>query len=191
MKNILVKLSNWKFILPLFILFLIFPVYLFPHYQGRMAEIAGQDVMPLDSRFSYTYDEVKNDFNKLGSEGRDTYRFVIANVDMLFPLFYGPLFILVLAWLLKHITREGSGWILLSLFPIIGILFEYLENFNTLSLLDSYPAITEDNVSWGEQMTRLKHIFLMLSVAIMPLLALTLVIKRFNRQITRPVIGKP
>jgi hypothetical protein len=168
MKNILVKMSNWKFILPLFILFLIFPALLFPHYQGCMAEIAGQEVMPLDSRFSYTYDEVKNDFGKLGSEGRNTYRLVIAKVDMLFPVFYVPLFILVLAWLLKKITREDSAWTVLSLFPVVGILFEYLENFNTLSLLDSYPAITEDSVSWGERMTRLKHIFLMLSIAFMP-----------------------
>ena len=77
MKKLLIKLSNWKFILPLFILFLVFPVFLFPYYQGRMAKMAGEDITPLDSRFSYSYAEVKRDFDKLGSEGRDIYRFVI------------------------------------------------------------------------------------------------------------------
>ena len=181
MKGILVKMSNWKFILPWFILFLVFAILLFPHYQEKMAESAGQEVIPLDSRFSYTYNDVKNDFEKLGPGGRDTYRFVIARVDMLFPLIYGPLFILVLAWLLRKITGNDSRWILLSLFPFIGIIFEYLENFNTLSLIDSYPAITMESVSWGEQMTRLKHIFLLLSVGLMPLLALTLLIKTIKR----------
>ena len=190
MKKMLVKMSNWKFILPFFILFLIFPFFLFPHYQGRMAEFAGQDVMPLDSRFSYTYDEVKNDFDKLGSEGRNTYRFVIANVDMPFPLIYGPLFILVLAWLLKKISGKDSGWIFLALFPLIGIMFEFLENFNTLSMLDSYPAITEEAVSWGQQMTRLKHLFLMASVAFMPVLGVILLFKTMKRRQTVPAAGK-
>ena len=187
MKKILAKISNWKFILPFFILFLIFPAVLFPYYQGRMSEIAGQEILPLDSRFSYTYDEVKSDFDKLGSEGRDLYRLVIARVDNAFALFYGPLFILVLAWLLKKVTREDSGWILLALFPCIGILFEYLENFNTLSLLDSYPTITEESVSRGESLTQLKHIFLMLSVAFMPLLAVTLLVKNLKLRRTRAV----
>ena len=72
MKNILDKLSNWKLLLPLFILFLIFPVVLFPYHQQRMAEFAGEEVTPLDSRFSYSYNEVKNDFEKLGVEGMKT-----------------------------------------------------------------------------------------------------------------------
>ena len=190
MKRLLIKLSTWKLIVPFFILLLVFPAFLFPYYQGRMAEVAGEQIIPLDSRFSYTYDEVKNDFDKLGSEGREIYRFVIAKVDNFFALFYGPFFILVLAWLLKKITREDSGWIFLSLFPLIGILFEYLENINTMSLLDSYPAITQEAVSWGSQMTALKQIFLMTSVALMPLLALTLAIKTLKRGQTSPVISK-
>src|SRR5687768_14581282 len=164
MKNILDKMSNWKFLLPFFVLFLIFPVFLFPYHQERMAKHAGEEIMPLDSRFSYSFNEVKNDFDKLGTEGRKVYRFAIGVVDMIFPVIYGPLFILVLAWLLKKLSGRNSNRMLLALFPIIGILFEYLENFNTLSLLDSYPAISEKSVSWGEQMTRLKHTFLMLSV---------------------------
>jgi hypothetical protein len=147
-----------------------------------MAESAGQEVIPLDSRFSYTYNEVENDFDKLGADGRSIYRFVIGKVDMLFPLIYGPLFILVLAWLLKKITRKDSDWIVLALFPLIGIAFEYLENFNTLSLLDNYPAITEEQVSWGEQMTRLKHIFLLLSVGLILILAATLLIKTLKQR---------
>ena len=184
MKNILDKLSNWKLLLPLFILFLIFPVVLFPYHQQRMAEFAGEEVTPLDSRFSYSYNEVKNDFEKLGVEGRKTYRFAIGVIDMLFPVIYGPLFILLLAGLLKRLAGRDSNWMFLALFPFIGILFEYLENFNTLSLLDSYPGITKEGVLWGEQMTRLKHIFLMLSVVFMPLLGIMLIIKNLKRKKT-------
>src|SRR5690242_13390624 len=101
MKKILIRMSNWKFILPSFVLFLTFAVVLFPHYQSRMTESAGQAVVPLDSRFSYKAGEVKNDFDKLGPEGRDTYRFVVAAVDMVFPVAYSALFILVLARLMK------------------------------------------------------------------------------------------
>jgi hypothetical protein len=182
MRNLLVRLSNWKFILPFLLLFLIFAAVLFPQYQSRMSEAAGQEIAPLDSRFSYTFDEVRDSFDALGTEGRKIYRFVISRIDMIFPLFYGPLFILVLAWLLKKISGNGSGWILLALFPLIGILFEYLENFNTLSMLDNYPTITNEAVAWGSSMTSFKQVFLMLSVALIATLAIVLAVKTLIRR---------
>ena len=182
MKNILAKVSNWRFILPLFVLTLIFPVFLFPAFQDRMTKSAGEEIIPLDSRFSYSYDEVRGAFDKLGVEGRSAYRLVIARVDNFFALFYGPLFILILAWLLKKLTGKDSSWVFLALFPLIGILFEYLENFNTLALLDSYPAISEERVSWGSRKAGLKQIFLMASVLLMPVLGLMLLVKNFKRR---------
>ena len=182
MKSILAKVSNWRFILPLLVLTLIFPVFLFPNFQDRMTKSAGEEIIPLDSRFSYSYDEVMNAFDKLGAEGRSAYRFVIARIDNFFALFYGPLFILILAWLLKRLAGKDSSWVFLALFPVIGILFEYMENFNTLALLDSYPAISEEGVSWGSQMTGLKQIFLMASVLLMPALGLMLLVKNFKRR---------
>lgn len=65
--------------------------------------------------------------------------------------------------------------------PQIG-LDSGLFAFNTLALLDSYPAISEEYVSWGSQMTGLKQIFLMASVFLMPALGLILLVRNFKRR---------
>lgn len=178
MSVLLQKISNWKFILPLFILFCLFSFIIFPYYQSRMAAIAGENIEPLDIRFSYTTVEVKKAFETLTAEGRAIYRFVTAEIDMIYPVVYGLTFILVLANLVKKMWGADSKCILLAFFPLTGVLFDYLENFNTLELLKSYPDISPASVSYGEQLTRLKHGMLFLSLALIIVLAISLMVTR-------------
>lgn len=177
MKYTLSQLSNWKYIVAVFALFAVFSFYLFPKYQARLSEAAGEQVTLLDTRFSYATDEVRLLFDKLGTEGRDIYKGVVG-IDMVYPLVYGILFILILAWLLKSITRPGSQWLMLAMLPVLGVLFDYLENINTLKLLNRYPDISADAVAWGEKMTLMKHSFGVLSVALAVLLAVVYIVKR-------------
>ena len=57
--NTLQKLANWKFILPLILLYLLIALVLFPRYQKQIDTIAGQHVIPLDLRISYTPADVE------------------------------------------------------------------------------------------------------------------------------------
>ena len=180
MTAILSKTSNWKFIVPLFLLFALFSFYLFPHYQSRMTEAAGEPVAGLDTRFSYTTEEVQRDFDALGPAGRDLYGFVVGTIDMIYPLIYGLLFVLVLAWLLKRTAGPSSSRMMLALLPLAGVLLDYLENINTLRLLAAYPDFSPDAVSWGERMTQFKHAFGLLSVAMAAFLAIVLVIRTIS-----------
>lgn len=76
------RISNWKFILPLFILF-VANSYMFTHYQQQIDAIAGESIPILDMRDSgYTYDEVKTDFEKMQTEGRGIYHFLASKVDL-------------------------------------------------------------------------------------------------------------
>jgi len=82
------RISNWKFILPLFILF-VANSYMFTHYQNKIDAIAGESVPILDMRDSgYTFEEVKTDFEKMQSGGRDIYKFLAGKVDMIYPFTY-------------------------------------------------------------------------------------------------------
>ncbi len=67
---------------------------------------------------------------------------------------------------------------LIALLPTVGMLFNYRENFNILNLLNSYPNLAQQGVNWGEQMTRLKHGFLLLSIGLALVLALVWLIKK-------------
>ena len=188
MTHTLSRLSNWKYILTVFVLFAVFSFFLFPHYQARLSEAAGEPVTPLDTRMSYSPDEIRTLFDSLGTEGRDIYKTVVG-IDMLYPVVYGLLFILILAWLLKKITHENSGWMLLALIPVLGVLFDHLENINTLKLLNRYPDISTAAVAWGEKMTLLKHSFGVLSVALAGLLAVVYLVKRLIHRKRSSVIS--
>lgn len=182
MIRFLQRTSTWKYIVPLFLLFCGFTFYLFPHYQSRLNEIAGDKVKILDTRFSYTRDDVINEFKKLKPEGRKLYTFIVGRIDMAYPLIYGLFFILILAYLFKKTTKIDSKVILIALLPALGMLFDYLENMNTLHLLKRYPAISVQNVARGEQMTRMKHGILFISMGLTFFLAVALMFKKIKHR---------
>jgi hypothetical protein len=177
MIKLLDKGSNWKFILPFFILFCLFTFYVFPSYQSQLVKIVGEQIKPLDTRFSYSLSEVNRLFHDLGTEGRELYATIAGRVDMVYPIVYGALFILVLAYLFKKLSGHKSKLILIALFPILGMLFDYLENFNVLNLLKQYPNINEQQVALCELFTRIKHIVLFGAVGTVLISTVILLIK--------------
>ena len=178
MTHLLSKYSNWKLILPAFIFFVGFSAFFFPRYQKKMQDAAGEPIAPLDTRFSYTYEDVRSAFERLGVDGRNVYSDLSSRIDMIYPLIYGLLFILVLAWALKKLTRPGSPALWLAFLPVIGMFFDYLENLTTIKLLNSFPELDPESVAFAERMTILKHGFLFLSVALAVLLSITAMAKR-------------
>jgi hypothetical protein len=177
MIGIINKWSTWKFILPTFLVTVGFSFFVFPAYKSKLTAIAGEVVQPLDTRFSYTAAEVFAAFEKLGVEGRAVYGFVVGCVDMIYPIAYGLLFILVMAGVLKQIVGHDSQWLLVSLLPVAGVLFDFLENFHTLKLLRSFPRLTDENVRWGVKMTQLKYGVLFFSAAVIVVLGIVWLVK--------------
>lgn len=177
MIKLLYKVSNWKFIIPVFLLFCYFTFYLFPNHQTQLAKIAGEQISPLDTRFSYSLQEVNYLFEKLGIEGRELYATIVGRVDMIYPIVYGILFMLVLMFLLRKLSGRKSKLILVALFPILGSLFDYFENFHILKLIRKYPNITEQDIMLSEQFTRLKHIILFSSLGLVLVASVTLLLK--------------
>lgn len=177
--NMLRKYSNWKIILPSSILFFLYTLIIFPFYLSQMNEIANEKVLFLDGRLNYNYEQVNTLFNKMGREGRDIYHFMAGKVDMIYPIVYGVFFVLLLASLLKKLFSKKSKIIVLSFLPLVGALFDYLENFNTLKLLNKFPNITPEQVAYGSQMTQIKWVFLIMSILLVFALAITITVQRF------------
>ena len=160
MITLLSRFSNWKFIVPAFFL-MIFFLYLFQNGQAEMNKIAGAEVPMIDVRQSYNLEEVNDFFTKLTSEGRAIHQHLTGVIDMLFPFSYGILFILILAFLLKNIFGKDSKWLYLSLFPILVMIVDYMENTNTLAMLNAFPNLTEALVNKGCDLTELKHLLVL------------------------------
>ncbi|MFK7908256.1 MAG: hypothetical protein AB8B69_24210 [Chitinophagales bacterium] len=176
MKNLLAKTSNWKFIVPALLGF-IYCIYLFQTYQSEMSTIAGEEVMMIDVREAYILNEINDLFTKIKEEGRQIHRYATGVTDMIFPFVYGILFILLAAFFLKKITRPDSNWMYLSLIPIVLMLVDYKENFNTLNLLEKFPELTPEMVESASRITSIKGTLVNISMGLPLILGLICLVK--------------
>ena len=155
MTQLLAKAANWKFILPALLGF-IYCIYLFQNGEAQMSALAGEKTPMIDVRQNYDAAEVKDFFTKIQAEGRAIHRHMTGVVDMIFPFAYGILFVLLSAFFLKKITSPDSKWMYLSLVPVLLMIMDYIENFNTLEMLDKFPDLSEEMVASAANITAIK-----------------------------------
>lgn len=184
MKIFLAKASNWKLILPAFLVSA-YCIYLFQTYQADMGAMIGEETLIIDMRSGYTEPEISEFFTQLKEEGRSLHHYVTGVVDMIFPIGYGLLFILFSAYFLKKITSPESNWMYLSLIPLLLMLVDYKENFNTLEMLSAFPNLTAEMVSSAAKVTSIKAMLVNVSMGLPLFLAIVWTVKwMYNR-------GKP
>ena len=155
MTQLLARMANWKFILPSLLAFL-YCLYLFQIYGERLNTLAGEPAPIIDVRPNYNAEEIKAFFTSIKTEGRAIHQYITGVVDMIFPFAYGFLFILLSAFFLKRITSSDSKWMYLSLVPLLLMIVDYVENFNTLELLRAYPDLSAEMVDSASQITGIK-----------------------------------
>jgi hypothetical protein len=95
---------------------------------------------------------------------------------MVFPIVNSLLLMLILFNLLKKVNVPNSKWLYLSLLPILGGFFDFLENFNILNLLNSYPNITQDQVAMASLITSMKWFSSALVIGLIVVLIVMLMI---------------
>lgn len=97
------------------------------------------DMMPT----GYDYDYVVDLFNNLGAEGRNVYLTNQIPVDMVYPLLFGVTYCFILGFFLKKLNKLKPPFVLLCVLPIIAGIADYLENFGIITLLNTYPDLTQ------------------------------------------------
>ncbi len=177
MIQLLARISNWKFIL-FFFLATAFLLYLFIQGQNEMSAIAGESVTLIDLWKSYDLARINAFFEQIKPEGRAIHQRLTGVEDMFFPFAYGPLFILVFAFFLKGIFGNDSKWLLLALFPIWTMGADYMENFNTLEMLKSFPKTTEAMANKGSFYTEMKNLSSLIRNVLFVLLGITWIVKK-------------
>lgn len=157
MKNVLAKYSTWKLILPSFIAFAVC-LYLFQSAQNDLSTIAGEPVVIIDMMPNYDKALINDFFTNIKPEGIAIHKFITSVVDMIFPIAYGVLFILLLAFFIKKILGPESNWMYLSLIPLALMIFDYQENFRILGLIDSFPDLDVAKVDRASSSSSIKSI---------------------------------
>ena len=97
------------------------------------------DMMPTGYDLNY----VSELFSSLGENGRRTYLTNQIPVDMIYPLLFGLSYCLLLGYFLKKLNKLNTPFTYLCLLPIIAGIADYLENFGIITMLNSYPDLTQ------------------------------------------------
>jgi hypothetical protein len=98
----------------------------FAAVQARL----GGDVTIPDSRLCYSPEEVRDLFTTLKDRGvLRTYGLSLLSLDLVFPVVYGSLLVLLMSWTLRD--RLGP---LPFILPVLVVLADYLENVTIASL---------------------------------------------------------
>jgi len=101
------------------------------------------DMMPTGYDFNY----VNKLFITLGETGRNIYLTNQIPVDMIYPLLFGISYCLVMAYFLKKLNKLNTPFIYLCLLPIIAGIADYFENIGIITMLKTFPDITETMVN--------------------------------------------
>lgn len=136
------------------------------------------DIMPL----GYDYNYVNELFNALGEIGRKTYLTSQIPVDMFYPFLFGFSYCLVLGYFLKKLNKLKAPYLYLCLLPIIAGVFDYLENFGIIVMLNSYSNLTPLLVSTTSVFTIIKSISTTLFFITLTILLLSLGFKCLKKK---------
>lgn len=121
--------------------FVMFMVFVLPD-QAQKAERYSADAGSPDTSFFYTSADLYRMAEAYGAEGRAAYIRARFTFDLVFPLAYLVFLVTTISWSLKRGLAEGSRWRLLNLFPLAGVVFDYLENISAALVMGRYPDPT-------------------------------------------------
>lgn len=176
--KILRNIANRNVMVPLGIVFVTFTFFVFPYYQQKINDVANKELITLDARVQYNKIAVVTLFENAGVAGRAYLRVLSGKIDMVYPIIYGSLFLLLIILLTK---KWSNQWSLLVIFPVIAMIFDYFENLNVLHLLDDYPSISIEDVACTEKFTQLKWLCITITLLVIMILSISNAIKHFRK----------
>lgn len=90
----------------------------------------------------YTPGDVYAAAEAIGQHGRDSYVEARYTFDVVWPLVYTIFFVVLISWVFRRVTAPGSRWRLINLFPLVPLLFDYLENLAAGIVMTRFPDET-------------------------------------------------
>ena len=138
------------------------------------------DMMPTGYDLNY----VSELFSSLGENGRQTYLTNQIPVDMIYPLLFGLSYCLLLGYFLKKLNKLNTPFLYLCLLPIIAGISDYLENIGIITMLSSYPELTETSVGITSSFSIIKSTTTSAFFFALIILLISFGIKTLNRKKT-------
>ena len=124
----------------------------------------------LDLRYQgYQKHDVSLFFELIGPQGRQDYQRFQIPIDMIYPLLFALGYSLFFAAYFRS-RNQSLGFkkyqlAIISL-PFISAILDWSENANTFYLLQIFPSIDAQKVSWGSHLTQFKFLFITITLFI-------------------------
>ena len=169
--------ASGKNVLLLFVLTM--AIYLFmllvtiPRVQSYAPDTALFDLSPA----GYSHSQAMTLLESLGHDGRGAYLFPQLALDFVYPGLFGICFSLMLIWLYSTRIRSDSKFLYLAILPVLGGLFDYVENILIIRMIATFPDVPKGLVSAASGSTLLKSTFSTASFLLL-ILGLALLLKR-------------
>ncbi len=177
-QELLNKYSTGRNVLALFVITQIIYgfmlLYTIPNVMNHANGMKLLDMQPT----GYNAEYAKNLFDNLGAIGREAYLFRQIPVDMIYPLLFAVTYSLLLTFLFKKSFNPKSKINGLSLIPIVGGLFDYLENVGIIIMLSIYPIFSESLANITNVFSVLKSIFITLFFVLLVVGIVGLIVKK-------------
>ena len=123
------------------LVFLLFTATVLPAQSARAEEVSGDAGSP-DMSFFYSAADLYQYADAYGESGRSAYIRARFTFDIIWPLVYLFFLATSLGWALLRFVPLESKWRLLNLFPVLGWLFDWLENIGASIVMANYPVQT-------------------------------------------------
>ena len=158
------RVSTGRVALAAMAIFLLFSVLVLPRQAAadRRQPGAGAgagDVGSPDTSLYYSRDELYRMAEAYGAQGRAAYVRARLTFDVIWPLVYTLFLSTAISWLYARAFEPGSSWRRANLAPVLGALFDYLENLSASLVMLRYPGRTPVVDAMAPIFTLVKWIF--------------------------------
>ncbi len=184
-KNLLGKYSSGKNVIILFvitqIIYFLMLLYTIPTVMSYANGMKILDLMPT----GYSADYAKRLFDELGIVGRDYYLFRQVPLDMIYPFLFAVTYSLLLTYLFKKSFNTESKLQFLSIIPLFGGFFDYLENIGIITMLSYYPKFSVMLANVTNLFSILKSISTTLFFVLLVIGIVGFIVKKFRKSQSR------
>jgi hypothetical protein len=132
--------TGWVTLLAL-IIFLLFSALVLPQQATNAEQETGSGESP-DTSFFYSADDLYRMAEAYGEEGRWAYIRARFTFDLVWPLVYLFFLVTAIGWVFSRAFGPESPWQRANLAPVLGALFDYLENLTTSLVMVRFPDQT-------------------------------------------------
>lgn len=155
------RFDTWQTRVIVTVLFIVFIALVLPYVSALTSEVTGVSESP-DTSFFYKSEKIFDMAEAYGESGRKFYIFLRWTFDVVWPIVYGSFLFVMMRWL-----QSSLGFNKLTLIPIMGVTFDFLENICASLIFWAYPTRLEWLAKITPYVTMIKWIAIGLSFSVL------------------------